>query len=186
MIKKYKRPLLAAVLAVAAVLALVGPATASATVWKDGGTTVTKEFSIGVTGPQNYEMENSAGGIQCSEHFTLKFNGVSTTTLGTFENKGCTTFGTYKTCTVQNVEAIGAPWAVTLEPTALKITSFHIKHTFKAGCPKGEINQTLNVTMTPNSTSSITELNTFGTSGTFKQFGTFTVDSPNSGTYGIG
>lgn len=184
--KQDKRRLLAVVLAATAVVALVGSATASASVWKDAGVTVNKEFSIGLTGAQNYEMENSAGGVQCSEHFTLKFNGTSTTTLGSFENKGCTTFGTYKSCTVATVEAIGQPWTVTLEASTLKIPNFRVKHTFKAGCAKGEINQLLSVTMTPESASNITELNTLGTSGTFKQFGTFTVDAPNSGTTGIG
>jgi hypothetical protein len=62
----------------------------------------------------------------------------------------------------------------------------HLEHTFKTGCATKEINQTLNVTMTPNSTTSITEFETLGTSGTYKQFGSYTIDSPNSGTYGIG
>jgi hypothetical protein len=181
--KRYRRGLLGSLAVVVALAALVVPAAASATVWKDGGTTVTKAFEMGLTGAQNYEVESSAGGVQCNEHITLAFNGTSTTTISKFENKGCTTFGTYVKCTVQTAEAIGLPWAVTLGTSTLTVTGMHLKHTFKAGCAKGEINQSLNMTLTPDSTTKIGSLDFFGTSGAYKQFGTFTVDSP---TYGIG
>ena len=59
----------------------------------------------------------------------------------------------------------------------------HMKHTFKSGCAKPEINQTLNVTLTPDVTTKFGKLDFFGSTGTYKQFGTLTVDSP---TYGIG
>ena len=184
MMKRYTGRLLAVLLAAAAMTALVGSATASAAVWKDAGATVTNAFEMGLTGTENYEVESSAGGVQCSERFVISFDGASTTTVSKFENKGCgKTFGTYAACTVQSVEAIGLPWTVTLGTSTLTINNMHMRHTFKAGCAKGEINQTLNMTLTPDSTSKISTLNFFGTSGTYKQFGDFTVETP---TYGIG
>lgn len=181
--KRYNRRLLAVLLAAMAVFALVGSATASAAVWKDAGVTVSKAFTMNLSGAQNYEVENSAGGVQCSEKMTISFNGVSTTKLESFKNESCTTFGTYKACTVQTVEAIGSPWTVTLNASNLSVASFRVKHTFKAGCAKGEINQLVTLTMTPDNTEKFTTINTLATSGTFKQFGTLTVETP---TYGIG
>ena len=180
---RHKGRLFAVLLAATATMALVGSATASAAVWKDAGVTVTKAFTMNLSGAQNYEMENSAGGVQCSEKMTISFNGVSTTKLESFKNEGCTTFGTYAACTVQTVEAIGSPWTVTLNASDLSVASFRVKHSFKAGCAKGEINQLVTLTMTPDKTGKFTSVNTFATSGAFKQFGTFTVETP---TYGIG
>ena len=187
MMMRNKRELLGSLMVVVALAALVLPAAASAAVWKKGGTTVTSSFELGLTGAQNYETESSAGGTQCNEHMTMAYNATTkATTITKFENKGCTTFGTYAKCTVQTAEAIGLPWSVTLNATTLTVTNMHLKHTFKTGCAKPEINQTLNMTLTPDSTSAISSLEFFGSSGTYKQFGTFTVDSPNSGVYGIG
>jgi hypothetical protein len=186
MMKLDKRRLLAALLAVTAVLALVGSATASAAVWKDGGKEVTTEFELGLSGGANYEIENSAGGVNCEEHMTIKSTGKSNATISKFENKKCTAFGTLAGCTVQTVEAIGLPWTATVEATKLTVSNMHVKHTFKAGCSKTEINQTLNVALTPNATGSISSFELFGTSGTYKQFGSYNIDAPNIGTYGIG
>jgi hypothetical protein len=183
-----KRKLLVAVLAALAISAIVGPAMALAAVWKDGASTVSTSFSMGLTGGENYEVETSAGGVQCNEHMTLSYNATSkATTISAFENKGCSTpFGTYAKCTVQTVEAIGLPWSVTLGTSTLTINSMHMKHTFKTGCAKGEINQTISVPISLTSPAAITGMEFFVLSGTYKQFGSFTVDSPNSGTYGIG
>lgn len=187
MMKLGKRRLLAVALAAVAVLALVGSATASAAVWKENGVTVTKAFEMGTLGPGNYEAESGEGGVQCSERFVISFNGVSTTTISKFENKGsCKTFGTYAACTVSTVEAIGLPWTVTLNASTLTINNMHMKHTFKAGCAKGEINKTLNVTLTPDSTSKISTFEILGTSSPFKQYGSSEIEGTNKAKYGIG
>lgn len=186
MIKLDKRRLLVVVLAAAAVIALVGSASASAAVWKMGGTEVTTEFSLGLSGGSNYEIEESKGGVNCEEHMTLHSTGGSNATISAFENKGCVTFGSLSTCTVQTVEAIGLPWTVTLGTGTMTISGVHVKHKFKTGCSKSEINETLSMTVTPDSTSAMTKIETLGTSGTYKQFGSYTIDSPNSGTYGFG
>jgi hypothetical protein len=186
MMKHNKRWLFAVVLAAMALIALVGSATASAGVWKMGGTEVTTAFSLGLTGGANYEINESKGGVNCSEHFTLSSTGKSNATISAFENKGCTTFGTLEKCSVQTVEAIGLPWTVTVGTSTLTINNMHMKHKMKTGCATTEIDKTLNVTLTPDVTTAITSLNLLGTSGTYKQFGSYTIDSPNSGTTGIG
>jgi hypothetical protein len=186
MMKLDKRRLFAVLLAATAVVALVGSATASAAVWKDAGKEVTTAFALGLTGGANYEINESAGGVNCSEHLTLKSTGGSNASITAFENKSCTTFGTLASCSVQTVEAIGLPWSVTLGTSTLTVNSMHVKHKFKTGCATSEINETLNVTLTPDNTGSIKTFELFGTSGKYKQFGSYEVDAPNSGTYGIG
>lgn len=188
MMMRNKRGLLGSLMVVVALAALVIPAAASAAVWKKGGTTVTSNFELGLTGAENYEVESSGGGVQCNEHMTMAYNATTkATTVTKFENKGgCKTFGTYAACTAQTVEAIGLPWSVTLNTSTLTVTGMHVKHTFKSGCAKPEINQTLNMTVNLFSPTAISEMEFIGSSGTYKQFGSLTVDSPNSGVYGIG
>src|ERR1700759_2968087 len=143
--KSRKRKLLVAVLAAFAISAIARPAMAMAAVWKDfsTGAMVSTNFSLGLTGGENYEVETSAGGVSCSEHMTMAYSATSKATqITAFENKGCAkTFGTYATCTVQTVDAIGLPWSVTLGPSDLTVNNMQVKHTFKVGCPKGEISQ---------------------------------------------
>ena len=188
MMKQDKRRLLAVALAAVAVLALAGSATASAAVWKENGVTVTKSFSMSTLGPGSYEAESGVGGVQCSERFTISFNETTkATTISAFENKGsCKTFGSYAACTASTVEAIGLPWTVTLNATTLTINNMHMKHTFKVGCAKPEINKTLNVTLTPDLTTKISTFESLGTSTPYKQFGSSEIEGTNKGKYGIG
>ncbi|HEY2715080.1 MAG TPA: hypothetical protein VGI73_02540 [Solirubrobacterales bacterium] len=187
MMKLGKGRLLAVLLAAVAVMAVAGSATASAAVWKMGGTEVTTEFSLGLSGASDYEIEESKGGVNCEEHMSLRSTGKSNATISAWENKKCSTpLGTLSKCTITGSEAIGLPWSVTLGTSTLTINSMHVKHTFKSGCVVSEINQTMNVTMTPDSKSAITKFELLGTSGTNKIFGSYTIDSPNSGTYGFG
>jgi hypothetical protein len=189
MMKLDKRRLLAVLLAATAAIAMVGPATAAAAVWKDGGKEVTTTFELGLTGGSNYEINESAGGVNCEEHMTLSSTGKSNATISKFENKSCKTFGSLASCTVSTVEAIGLPWSITLGASTETITSMHVKHKFKTGCATTEINETLNVTMTPvkkEGTGLIQSFELLGTASKYKQFGSYSIDSPNSGTYEIG
>lgn len=187
MMKLDKRRLLAVLLAAAAVLALAGSASASAAVWKMGGTEVTTEFNLGLSGGADYEIEEGKSGINCEEHMTLHSTGKSNASITAWENVKCSTpFGTLSKCTLTGSSAVGLPWSVTLGTGTLTIVNMHVKHTFKTGCAVSEISETLNVTLTPDSTSAITKFELLGTSGAYRQFGSYTVDSPNSGTYGFG
>ncbi len=187
MMRNDKRTLLAILLAAMAVLALAGPAAASAAVWKDGGTTVTGNFSIGLSGAENFEYTGtSPGGMNCAIHMTMgQTSGATKVTA--WSQTSCSPFGSMTGCAVQTTEAIGLPWSATVNATNITVSGMHIKRKFKTGCSKTETNMTMTSTkFTPNSTSSITEFETLGEITGFKTYGSVTVDSPNSGTYGIG
>jgi hypothetical protein len=84
-------------------------------------------------------------------------------------------------------ESIGLPWAVTVNASDLTIAGWHTKRTFKAGCATSEINKTVgSMTVTLLTPSAIAETEFLGEITGFKTFGSFEVDSPNSGKYGIG
>lgn len=180
--------LLALLLGAAAVLSLVGSATASAAVWKDGGKEVTTAFSLGLSGAANYEIEEGAGGIQCTEHLTLSSTGGSNASISALEDTGCKGFGTLAACTVSGTEVFGLSWGVTLGAETETIASMHVKHKFKTGCKVTEINKTLNVTLTPlkNEAGGIEGFETFATEGAYRQFGSYEVEGTNKGTYEIG
>ena len=184
--KLNKRRMLAELLTMTAVIALAGAATASAAVWRDGGAEVTSPFTLELAGGGQYEIEEGLGGVNCSEHMTLSSTGGSNATISKFENKSCRAFGTLSSCTVQTVEAIGLPWSIALGAEAETITGMHVKHKFKAGCAVGEINETVNVAMTPNSPTAIESFELFEAGGEYRQFGSYEIEGTNSGTYGIG
>ncbi len=181
--KTHKRLLLAGMAAV--VLLVTVAAVASAAVWKDKGVNVAKAISIGLTGGENFEIEGK-NGMNCEIHATLTTEGGSTGKITAWEIKKCTGFGTYLTCEANVKEAKGLPWTVDVNTTDLTITNMKVKRSFKV-CAQAEFEKTVaSSTVTLSTPTEIASMEFEGTNGTFKQFGSFTVDSPNSGTYGIG
>jgi hypothetical protein len=187
MMRNDKRALLVALLTVVAALALVGPATASAAVWKDGATTVTGNITLGLTGAENFEFTTgTVGGMNCGVHMTMKKEASLTKVTG-WEQTTCSPFGGMAGCSVSTTEAIGLPWAATLNTGNITVSGMHIKRKFKAGCSRTEWNATMTSTkFTPPIASAITEFETSGEISGSKTYGSVKVDSPNSGTYGIG
>jgi hypothetical protein len=190
-LKSNKGRLLAGLLAATALIALVGSASASAAVWKDGGKEVTTAFELQLHGAGNYEIESGAGGIQCEEHMTISSTGKSNATISAFKNEKCgSPFGTLAGCSLQSVEVLGVPWGVTLGASTETISSMHVKHKFKTGCAHGEINETLNVTMTPILVEETNLIEGFEllatTEGGYRQVGSYTIEGASSGTYEIG
>lgn len=183
--KIYKR-LLFAGLAVAIAMFAVGAASASAAVWKDKGVNVTKLISIGLTGGEVFESGTS--GMSCEVVATLTTEGGSTGKITKYETKKCSGgFGQLSTCTLKASESKGLPWTVDVNTTDLTITNMHTRRTFSTGCPISELDKTLtSVTVTLESPSAITLMEFSGAITGYKAFGSFTVDAPNSGTYGIG
>jgi hypothetical protein len=180
-----KRLLLASAIAVIVVLAV--PALALASVWKDGGVKVTKLISIGLTGAEIFEA-SEGNGMQCELHATLTTEGGSTGKITAFETKACAkSFGTFKKCELNTAEAKGLPWTVDVTTTDLAITGWHTKRTFKgAECKTTELDKTVGtVTMTLNTPTAIASMDWLALLGEYKTGGSFTVDSPNSGTYEI-
>jgi hypothetical protein len=173
--------------AIAAFAAFAVPATASASVWKDGSTNVSKFVEIGLTGAEVFET-SEGNGMGCEVHATLTTEGGSTGKITKYETKSCSLkFGSFSKCEVSSSEARGLPWTVDVNTSNLTITGWHIKRLFKAGCGTTELNKTVgSVTVTLNTPSSITGMEFLGEITGYKTFGSFTVDAPNSGTYGIG
>jgi hypothetical protein len=183
--KNNKRLLIAGV--VAAIVVLAVPALALAAVWKDKGTNVTKFVEIGLSGGEVFET-TEGNGMNCEIHATLTTEGGSTGKISKFEIKKCPAgFGSFAKCEIATAEAKGLPWTVDVNSTDLTITNMRTKRTFKAGCATTELDKTItSTTVTLNTPTEITEVEFSGSTTGYKSVGSFTVDSPNSGTYGIG
>jgi hypothetical protein len=179
-----KRLLLAGVIAAVAVLSV--PALALAAVWKDNGVNVNKFIEIGLSGGEIFET-TEGNGMSCELHATLTTEGGSTGKITKFEIKKCPTgFGSFAKCEINTAEAKGLPWTVHVNTSDLTITGMRTKRTFKAGCATSEIDKTVTSTVTLISPAAITEMEFLGSTSGYKTYGSFTVDAPNSGTYGIG
>ena len=181
------RRLLLAGLAIAVTMfAAVSTSSASAAVWKDKGVNVTKLISIGLTGGEVFELGTS--GMSCEILATMTTEGGSTGKVTKWETKKCSGgFGEFAKCELATSESKNLPWTVDVNATDLTITNMRIRRTFKAGCPQTEVDKTLTTsTVTLNTPSAITEMEYSGSIVGYKAFGSFTVDAPNSGTYGIG
>jgi len=176
---------LLAVLALAASLFAITASSASAAVWKHGGSNLAKHVEIGLTGGEVFET--GTGGMSCEVFATITTAGGSTGTIKKWEFKNCSgAFGDLAGCSVLATEAKTLPWTLDVLTADLSVTNMRIRRTFKAGCKISELDKTVTMTMTPDVTTAITGFEFLGTNGTYKSFGSFTVNSPNSGTYGIG
>jgi len=182
--KNNRRLLFAGAIAAVAILAI--PALASASVWKDEGTNVSEFVEIGLSGGEFFET-SEGNGMSCELHATLTTEGGSTGKITKFETKKCPTgFGSFAGCGLNKAEAKGLPWTVDVNASDLTITNLHIKRTFNS-CGTTELDKTIgSVTVTLNAPTAITEVEFLGSITGYKTGGSFTVDSPNSGTYGIG
>jgi CxxC motif-containing protein len=182
--KRNGRLLLAGVVTALAMLTV--PALAQAAVWKHKGVTLAKFAEINLTGGEIFET-SAGNGMSCEVHATLTTEGGSTGKVTKFEIKKCPTgFGTFAKCEVVTAEPKGLPWTVKVNTSDLTITNLHTKRTFK-NCATTELDKTIESTkVTLNTPTAITEMEFSGSTTGFSTVGSFTVDSPNSGLYGIG
>jgi hypothetical protein len=172
-------------LTVVIALFAVSVSSAGAAVWKDKGVNVTKFVSIGLTGGE--VAEAGAKGLSCEILATLTTEGGATGKITKWETKKCTGFTELSKCEMAASESKGLPWTVDVNATDLTITNLHTRRTFKAGCATTEIDKTVpSVTVTLNTPAAITEMEFLGEITGYKTFGSFKVDAPNAGTYGIG
>jgi hypothetical protein len=184
--KSKKRLLIGGLIAALVVLAV--PALALAAVWKDKGVNVNKFVEIGLTGGELFET-SEGNGMNCKITATLTTEGGSTGTITEFATPECPSgFGSFASCELNTSSAKGLPWDVHVNATDLTITNWRQKRTFKAGCPTSEFDKTIgSLTVTLDEPTAITEMEFLGeTSGYKIKAGSFTVNAPNSGTYGIG
>jgi hypothetical protein len=172
--------------AVAAGVLLAVPALALAAVWKDNGVNVTKFVEIGLSGGEIFETET--GGMSCELHATLTTEGGSKGKITKFVINECPTgFGSLAGCTIVSAEAKGLPWTVHVNASDLTITNMRTRRVFNAGCGTAEVDKTIaSTTVLLETPTAITEMEFSGETAGYKSFGSFTVDEPNSGTYGIG
>ena len=184
---------LAVAIAVIACFALALPAMASAAVWKHNGVNLTKFIELGLPGGENFETETAAGewsGMNCEVKATMTTEGGSTAKITKYEIKSCAkAFGKMSGCSVVAKEAKGLPWTVDVKTTDLVVTNMRVRRTFSAGCPVTELDKTiaeLHLTLKEEPLK-IKEMEFSNSSlGTYKIFGSWTVEGTNSGTYGIG
>jgi hypothetical protein len=173
-------------LALAACLVTVSATVASGAVWKDNHSNLGSQVSFNVTGGEVFET--GSGGMSCEVLGTIQAQSGSTGTVQKWEVKNCSgAFGNLAGCQVSATQITGNPWQLHVETSDIKVTSLRIRRTFKAGCAVSELDKTVTMTLTPKpELTTVTEYEFFGESGTYKSFGSFKVDAPNSGTYGIG
>jgi hypothetical protein len=169
------------------VMAMVGTASASASVWKKEGVTLKSFVELGLTGGEIFETEGP-NGMSCKVHATLTTEGGSVGQITSFKTVECPTgFGTMKGCTLASSEAKGLPWNVTVNTSTLTITGMHVKRTFNAGCAVTELNKTItSSTVTLETPAKIVEMSYSGETTGYKAFGSWSVEGTNSGKYGIG
>lgn len=181
---KINKCLLASLVLAIGMIAVTASA-ASAAVWKHGGSNLAKHTEINLTGSEIFNT--GSGGMSCEVFATITTSGGSTGTIKKWEVKNCgNAFEELVGCEVLATEPKTLPWTLDVNAADLSITGMHIRRTFKNGCKVKEIDKTVTMTMTPDVTTAITEFEFHGETGTYTSFGSFTVDSPNSGTYGIG
>lgn len=181
--KSNKRLLL--VLSLVVGLLGVSTAAASAAVWKHGGSNLAAHTEIGLTGGELFETGTS--GMSCEVLATITTSGGSTGTITKWEVNNCGGgFGELTGCEVAATEPKGLNWTLHINETDISITSMRIRRTFKTGCPIKELDKTVTMTLTPDVPSAISEFEFHGSATSYTSFGSFTVDSPNAGTYGIG
>ncbi len=182
---KFDKRLLLAILALATCLVGINAASASAAVWKHGGSNLAKHTEIGLTGGEVFQT--GTGGMSCEVFATITTSGGSTGTIKKWEVKNCSGgFEELTGCEVLATEPKNLPWTLDVNTADLSVTSMRIRRTFKNGCKVKEIDKTVTMTLTPDVTTAITELEFHGSTTGYTSFGSFTVDSPNAGTYGIG
>jgi hypothetical protein len=182
---KFDKRLLLAVLVLALGSMATSVSAASAAVWKHGASNLGVHTEIGLTGGEVFESGTS--GMSCEVLATITTSGGSTGTIKKWEVKNCGGgFGELAGCEVAATESKSLPWTLDVNTSDLSVTNMRIRRTFKTGCPIKEIDKTVTMTMTPDVPAAITSFEFTGSTTGYKSFGSFTVNAPNSGTYGIG
>lgn len=182
---KSSKRLLLVVAALAVGLLAVNASAASAAVWKHGGSNLATHTEIGLTGGEVFESGTS--GMSCEVFATITTSGGSTGTIKKWEVKNCGgAFGELVGCQVLATEVLGLAWALDVNETDLSVTNMRIRRIFKNGCKIAQIDKTVTLTMTPDSTGAISSFEFHGSATSYTTFGSFTVNAPNAGTYGIG
>lgn len=175
-------------------LALVGPASASATaVWQHEGVPLEEHAEMSLEGSQIFITE--AGGMICEVDATLTAEPGSTGRVTEFETTKCQgLFGALVGCTVTGSEQPAGPWDVHVTTTDLDVTKATLVRTFNEGCPVKRIVSTIpELTYLLPEPGAIGEIEYSGNGGAginggpegeYEEIGSWFVTP--AGTYGIG
>lgn len=175
-------------------LALVGPASASATaVWQHEGAPLEEHAEMSLEGSQIFVTE--AGGMICEVDATLTAEPGSTGAVTNITSTKCQgLFGELAGCTVTGVEQPAGPWDVHVTTSDLVVTKAALVRTFNEGCPVKRIESSIpELTTTLVEPGAIAEIEWSGEgsasidggpAGEYQEFGSWFVTP--AGTYGIG
>lgn len=175
-------------------LALVGPASASATaVWQHEGAPLGEHAEMSLEGSQIFVTE--AGGMICEVDATLTAEPGSTGAVTNIASTKCQgLFGELAGCTVTRTEQPAGPWDVHVTTSDLVVTKAALVRTFNEGCPVKRIESTIpELTTTLVEPGAIGEIEWSGEgsasidggpAGEYQEFGSWFVTP--AGTYGIG
>ena len=175
-------------------LALVGPASASATaVWQHEGVPLEEHAEMSLEGSQVFITE--AGGMICEVDATLTAEPGSTGRVTGFETTKCQGFfGEIAGCTVTGSEQPAGAWDVHVTTTDLVATEVALVRTFNEGCPVKRIESRIpELTYLLPEPGAIGEIEYFGggsasidgsPEGEYEEIGSWFVNP--AGTYGIG
>lgn len=175
-------------------LALVGPASASATaVWQHEGVPLAEHAEMSLEGSQIFVTE--AGGMICEVDATLTAEPGSTGAVTNITSTKCQgLFGELAGCTVTGTEQPAGPWDVHVTTSDLVVTNAALVRTFNAGCPVKRIESSIpELTTTLVEPGAIGEIEWSGEgsasidggpAGEYQEFGSWFVTP--AGTYGIG
>jgi hypothetical protein len=181
-------------LAAMLMLALAGPAAASATaVWQHEGAPLEEHAEMSLEGSQIFVTE--AGAMICEADATLTGEPGSTGAVTNVTSTKCQgLFGEIAGCTVVNTEQPAGPWDVHVTTTDLDVTNVALVRTFDEGCPVKTIESFIpELTYSLVEPGAISEIEWFGGGeasidggppGEYEEFGSWFVTP--AGTYGIG
>jgi len=188
--------LAAAAVAVVAIAAMVGSASASAAVWQKNGKPLSESVELSLHGGEVIQVP--AGAFLCNADATMATSGGSTAQitaysieLGTCEGL----LGEFSGCEVTAATPENLPWAVTVNSEDLTAHEFAVAYSFDEACPIQEVESSFpEVTLTLEEPSAIRNFN-FAQEGTGKVDGEegWLIDSgilqlpeEQFGIYGIG
>ncbi len=182
--KAKKRLFAVAVLAVC--LATVTATVASGAVWKHNHSNLASQVPIDATGGEVFET--GSGSMACEVLATIAAQPGSTGSITKWEVKNCSgASGSLAGCQVAATQPKGLPWTLHIDQTPdITVPNMRIRRTFNSPCAVSEVDKTVTMTMRPIPLTTATDFEFEGTNGTYKSFGSLTIDPPNKGTYGIG
>jgi hypothetical protein len=194
---KLRKALLLAATAVAALVAMAIPVSASAAVWLHEGEPLAEHTEFELSGGEVIEVGGSV--LICEAHATITTEGGNTAQMTNFKitaNSCAGLVGPLKGCEVTSAKATGLPWAIDVNAADLTVTGWKVDYVFDEECPVGKIETNFpNMTLVPFEEASAISLFEYSAEGPgivdgeeaeIGSFGSLQFSEEEAGTYGIG